>query len=164
MNNNLILRTLTSPYGDTNKGGVLSHSDVDNNFIFLKGETIYTATTDNSVATLTKLNGETISFNVGSGSGGNTKHWLENEVKVLAETETVVISGNYVLKNTTLTLSSGSTELVSGGIIFNNYAQLYIGGYLLLLDSNIINNGSISVGGAIILSGASTITGNGNLI
>lgn len=43
MNNKLILRTLNSPYNDTTKGSVLSHDDVDNNFIFLKGEVIYTA-------------------------------------------------------------------------------------------------------------------------
>jgi hypothetical protein len=35
------------------------------------------------------------------------------------------------------------------------------GEYNALLDSNIINNGEINVGGAIIFSGNSTITGTG---
>jgi hypothetical protein len=58
MNNNLILRTLTSPYGDVTRGTVLSQADVDNNFIFLKGSLIYTATSENGIVTLTKNNGE----------------------------------------------------------------------------------------------------------
>ena len=60
MNPNLILRTVSSPYGDTTLGSVLSHSNLDNNFIGLKGNLIYTATTDNGVLTLAKINGETI--------------------------------------------------------------------------------------------------------
>jgi hypothetical protein len=62
MDKKLILRSQTSPYGDITKGSVLSHADVDNNFINLKGEVISTATTTTSGFTLTKINGET--FNV----------------------------------------------------------------------------------------------------
>ena len=45
---NLILRTVASPYGDTTLGSVLSQQDVDNNFINLKGELIYTASTSSN--------------------------------------------------------------------------------------------------------------------
>ena len=44
--NNLTLRTVNSPYignsADFTKNSVLTHKDVDNNFIFLKGEDIIT--------------------------------------------------------------------------------------------------------------------------
>ena len=43
MNNKLILRTLTSPFDDTTNGYTLTHNDVDNNFLYLKGQLIYTA-------------------------------------------------------------------------------------------------------------------------
>jgi hypothetical protein len=91
----------------------------------------------------------------------NFKHWLENRNEKLSSDETLVISGNYVLSGTNLTLESSNLEISNGNINFNKWAQIFIGGYLLLIDSNIINNGEINVGGAIIFSGNSTITGTG---
>jgi len=73
-NTQLILRTLTSPfvtpYNDFIKGSVLSQAEVDNNFIYLKGNIIYTATTNGSIVSLSKLNGDSISFNLNGSSGG----------------------------------------------------------------------------------------------
>lgn len=91
----------------------------------------------------------------------NFKHWLENRNETLASDETLVISGNYVLSGTNLTLESSNLQISNGNINFNKWAQIFIGGYLLLIDSNIINNGEINVAGAIIFSGNSTITGTG---
>ena len=68
MSNNLILRTSTSPYGDTTKGSVLSQSELDSNFITLKGEVIYSADTVGDLIILKKYNGNDISFSAGSGS------------------------------------------------------------------------------------------------
>ena len=85
MNNNLILRTLTSPYGDITRGTVLSQSDVDNNFIFLKGSLIYTATSENGVVTLTKNNGDTLSWLDAAGLSADT-FWSSGS------------SGNYSIK------------------------------------------------------------------
>ena len=70
MSNNLILRTSPSPYGDTTKGSVLSQSELDSNFITLKGEVIYSADTIGDLIILKKYNGNDISFSAG-GSGGN---------------------------------------------------------------------------------------------
>ena len=93
----------------------------------------------------------------------NFKHWLANRNETLGSDETLVISGNYVLSGTNLTLESSNLEISIDQINFNKRAQIFIGGYLLLIDSNIINNGEISVGGAIIFSGNSTIIGTGIL-
>ena len=72
-NNNLILRTLISPWitptPDITKSSVLKHIDVDNNFIYLRGELIHSATTVGNLVTLKKINGNDLSFNVGSGGG-----------------------------------------------------------------------------------------------
>lgn len=55
MSNYLILRTLTSPYNDVTKGSVLSHPELDGNFIFLKGNIIYTAETIGATVTLKNI-------------------------------------------------------------------------------------------------------------
>lgn len=61
-NNKLILRTLNSgfptPFQDTTLGSVLSHADLDNNFIYLKSQIIYTASTINNILTFNKIGGE----------------------------------------------------------------------------------------------------------
>jgi hypothetical protein len=61
---NLILRTLTSPYGDVTRGGVLSWNDVDQNFLYLKGQSIYGVETSGVTVTLKKYNGSDIIFDV----------------------------------------------------------------------------------------------------
>lgn len=60
MNNKLILRTENSPYGDITKGSVLSQSDLDNNQIFLKGESISGSTVEDGIILLKKYNGNDI--------------------------------------------------------------------------------------------------------
>lgn len=69
MDKKLILRSQTSPYGDITKGSVLSHADVDNNFINLKGSDIYTAQTSGDTISLVRLDGETIDIEIAALSG-----------------------------------------------------------------------------------------------
>jgi hypothetical protein len=96
-----------------------------------------------------------------TGLTNNTSFWLTDENKILNEGETILISGDYVLENTTLTLNSSNTQISNGNMVFNKNAQIFIGGYLVLINSNIINNGLINIGGSCILIGNSTITGTG---
>jgi hypothetical protein len=66
-NNKLILRTLTGwniPYIDITKNSVLTHADVDNNFIYLKGEVIYSAHTSGDNLILNKVNGSTLTVDL----------------------------------------------------------------------------------------------------
>lgn len=69
-NNKLILRTLNSPYignaGDITKGNVLTHNELDENFIFLKGEDILSATTNSTILTLHKVNTSTVDVDLAS--------------------------------------------------------------------------------------------------
>jgi len=77
LENKLTLRTVTSPFTgqfpgqipDITASAVISLANLDNNQLYLKGETIFTATTSGSTTTLFKLNGGTLSFPSGSGSG-----------------------------------------------------------------------------------------------
>lgn len=87
-NNNLILRSVVSPWitptPDFTRNSVLSFSDVDNNFIYLKGELINSIETSGNTITLKKINGNDLSFNVGSGGGSD--YWTSGS------------SGNYSIK------------------------------------------------------------------
>ena len=94
MNNNLILRVLNSPYNDVTRNSVLSQSDVDNNFIYLKGDLIYTATTSGDTTYLHKYNGETISFLGGSG-GGSAVSITYNEFYNLITSNSLVVGTKY---------------------------------------------------------------------
>jgi len=98
MPNFLILRTLTSPYGDATKGSVLSQSELDDNFIFLKGNVIYTALTNNGLVTLKKYNGEDIVF-----SGGTSGNGID----------VFVTGGTYSNGITTFTNNTGGTFTIS---------------------------------------------------
>lgn len=72
MSNNLILRTVASPYGDTTLGSVLSQADVDNNFISLKGGIVQSASLNGTTLLLTKIDGSTLTVDLSSISGGGS--------------------------------------------------------------------------------------------
>ena len=76
MANKLILRSKQSPFtgqfSDINKGSVLSHNELDNNFINLKGNLIYTAETIGNVLHLQKIDGTSIEVEIPNSSGGTS--------------------------------------------------------------------------------------------
>ena len=65
--NRLILRKMDSPWRtqhmDITRGTTLTHADLDNNFIFLKGEIIDSARLDGETLKLTKICGADIELN-----------------------------------------------------------------------------------------------------
>lgn len=117
-------------------------------------------TYDKNTGTITFVNLTGGTFDI-TGFPKNVRHWVNNETITVDSDETLVISGNYVLNNSTMYLNSADNTISVGSVDFNEYGQIFIGGYLLLIDSDIINNGSINVAGDVILSGTSTITGTG---
>lgn len=152
--------------GGTLSNGVLTLTSNDGESIQISGfseTTITGGTYDNNTGTITLTNMTGGTLNI-TGLPKNVKHWLNNETKLLESEETLVISGNYVLNNSNLYLNSTGNQISIGSINFNEYAQIFIGGYLLMIDSNIVNNGEINVAGGIIMSGSSTITGTGIII
>ena len=103
-NTNLILRTLTSPYGDNTLGSVLSHADLDNNFIYLKGEIIQDVSLLGANLILTKIDGTTLNVNLNSIAGGG------------GGSSAIVTGGTYdnITGTATFTNSTGGTFVVSG--------------------------------------------------
>lgn len=64
-NNKLILRTLTSPYPiDSTINSVLTHQDIDSNFIYLKSGLIESGSTSGTNIIFTKNDGSTVSIDV----------------------------------------------------------------------------------------------------
>jgi len=123
MNNYLILRTLNSPYGDTTKGSVLSQSELDDNFIYLKGNIIYTAITDNGLVTLKKYNGEDLVFSGGTGGGGGgtgsgDSYWISGSTGLYSlktiNPSGLDASGNYAIASGYNTLASGNQSSAEG--------------------------------------------------
>ena len=140
MANKLILRSKNSPFSgaftDIKKGSVLSHGELDNNFIYLKGNIIHTATTSGTVVTFNKIGGDTFDVDL-SGvvntadtyitgmTFDNSSYDLNifrndgvqftNNLTALAS-DRVVTGGTYdeVLGVATYTTNSGNTFQVSG--------------------------------------------------
>jgi len=120
MNNYLILRSQNSPYNDITKSSVLSFADMDDNLIYLKGNIIYTATTNNGIVTLKKYNGEDITFIAGTGGGGtgSDTYWISgstgtNSIKAV-NTSTIDATGNYSLAEGYDTLAKGTYSHAEG--------------------------------------------------
>jgi hypothetical protein len=164
LNAHLAFESLT---GGTLSGGTLILTSNNGESIEITGFSETTGVTggtyDNNSGAITFTNATGGTFQV-IGLPKNAKHWLNNETKSLDSQETLVISGNYVLQNSNLYLNTSGNQISIGSINFNECAQIFIGGYLLLMDSNIVNNGEISVAGDVIFYGNSTITGTGIII
>ena len=115
-NNNLILRSVVSPWitptPDFTRNSVLSFSDVDNNFIYLKGELINSIETSGNTITLKKINGNDLSFNVGSGGGSD--YWTSGStgfysIKTINDSG-LDATGNYSVASGFNTLSIGNVS------------------------------------------------------
>jgi len=91
--------------------------------------------------------------------------WNINKEYQISNTEQFTFSGDYVLDDSYLYIE-GSNEQVeySANKFFKKTGKIFIGGNLLLKNSQIENDGEISVGGEVILTGNSQITGTGTII
>jgi hypothetical protein len=130
MNNYLILRSQNSPYNDVTKSSVLSFAEMDDNFIFLKGNVIYTATSNNGIVTLKKYNGEDITFSATTGDiitnditfdGTAT---FNNDVYVTSAItiNNLTVTGDSVFNNSLYVTSAITINnlTVTGDSVFNN--------------------------------------------
>jgi len=158
---NLILRTLTSPYGDITRGGVLSWNDVDQNFLYLKGESIYDAVSSGGTITLKKYNGNDISFSGGSVptidvyvTGGTFNTGIATftnntggtfSVTGFASTDTFVTGFTYSNNNLTLLRNQGLSDL---NVVIDIMSGLTVNGSLsattIFGDGNGLTNIDIS--------------------
>jgi hypothetical protein len=128
-NNKLILRTLNSPWiiptPDFTKNSVLTHADVDNNFIYLKGELIYDGSIVGSDLILQKVNGGNITVDLSGlitsgGTSGDTyvdAAYLSGNTLVLQRNDAVNITVELTgLSADVYYTNSAATPTTIGGI------------------------------------------------
>jgi hypothetical protein len=77
----LCLRELNSPYGDMCRNSTLSFADLDQNFIYLKGELVKSAKIENGVLILTKINDQTLEIDLNVLTQSN-----QQSLRVLSDT------------------------------------------------------------------------------
>jgi len=136
-NNKLILRSVNSPwvspFNDITTGSVLSWADVDNNFIYLKGEIIHSGYTNNNQLILQKINGNTINLNLPQAQGNDGRNrW-------------------YVPSNVVVEVPSDYQSFIYGDLYVEGLIKLNDNSQLVVLNGDIImNGGSISGNGTTI--------------
>jgi len=106
MNNNLILRTLNSPYGDTTKGTVLSQGELDDNFLYLKGQSINSINNSNDILFFNRINGDVLT--------------------AFTTTTPTVTSGSYSNGTATFYNSTGTSFTISG--FYTGATDVYVTG------------------------------------
>jgi hypothetical protein len=115
-NNKLILRSVNSPwvspFNDITTGSVLSWADVDNNFIYLKGELIHSGYTNNNQLILQKINGNSLSISGFTNDNFFTTGGTYNPIN-----ESIDFIGN----SSETTFSIDVSELLTGRVIGKNY-------------------------------------------
>ena len=133
MSYKLILRSKNSPFtgqfSDINLGSVLSHANLDDNFINVKGNLVYTANTSGTTLTMYKVNGDEIPVDL-SGlitagdtfvSGATIQTGYTGDTLVLTRTDggtvsvSLAVSMTYTNPNATLVDVGG----VEAGSTFN---------------------------------------------
>jgi hypothetical protein len=173
-NDRLILRSLISPWvtpiQDLTKSSVLTHDEVDNNFIYLRGELIYTAQTVGSTVTLKKINGNDLSFNVGSGGGSGSTggYWTTGGTdntalrSVFGNNTINGDSTSSVIAGEANTLGAGPSDDTDGSYIFSNGSRIISGGTGAIIGGrfNLLSNSPNSfIGGG----NENVISGNSSL-
>jgi hypothetical protein len=121
-------------------------------------------TYSSSAETVTFTNNTGGTFNVTGIPNGNTKKWKTGGTVEISGEETILVSGNYVLQDSELNILDGGNSISVSNILFEEKGELYIGGNTFFNDTTINNDGIISIAGALILSGNTTITGTGIII
>jgi hypothetical protein len=135
-NNKLILRSVNSPwvspFNDITTGSVLSWADVDNNFIYLKGELIYSALTSGSDLILKKINGNDLTVDLSEfNDEGNRWH---------------------IPFGTTIEVMENYQSFIYGDLYIEGLLKLNDGAQLVVLNGDIImSGGSISGNGTTLL-------------
>lgn len=160
-NNNLILRTLNSgfptPFQDTTLGSVLSHADLDNNFIYLKSEIIYTATTSGTVVNFNKIGGNNFYLDlapiIDSTDNYTTGATLYNNVAYFDRTDSL---SAYTLDLSTVKFSGNTSgDCISDIWVSNIYpcSPLTIHGQIVQVNNIAIGDSSVAFGYYTVASG-----------
>ena len=127
----LCLRELNSPYGDMCRNSTLSFADLDQNFIYLKGELVKSAKIENGVLILTKINDQTLEVDLSVLTQAN-----EDSLRVMAD-ENEEIKNKF---NTDVTNINTTINEIKDGIESNTIWEWGSGGVKSIKVKNGSNN------------------------
>ena len=136
----LILRAVNSgfptPFNDIVLGSVLSHTDLDNNQIYLKSEIIHTGTTSGTVVTFNKIGGKTIDVDlssvISSADNYTTGTTLDNNILYFDRSD--------ALSAYTADLSSiGGNGIYGGSGTLTTGTTVDVGTYNLIINDSVAN-------------------------
>jgi hypothetical protein len=97
-------------------------------------------------------------------SAAGSKNWLTSTTLTVLSSDTATFSTDFVAEDSIINVNSENKQYTIGAKTISKRGSIFISDDALLLDSSIVNDGVISVQGALILSGSTTITGTGILI
>ena len=117
-------------------------------------------------------NGVSASYFEGDGSRlfnlPSTLYWNENKRRIVRPEEEFTFNQNYIIEDSIFEIQTSDTEYNYGAtpglISFKKIGKIFIGDKMLVKDSSIINDGTLTVGKSIILDGNSQIIGTGKII
>jgi len=157
MNTKLILRTLASPfvapYTDVTLGSVLSQENVDDNFIYLKGETVYSAETVGDIINLKKLNGQDIVLDLtvlnGQIISGMTFNQTNYDLTIERNDGTNFVQ-NLGILSSDMTITGGTFDAGTGIATFvNNSGNTFdVTGFLTGMTDTFVTGGTYNAGTA----------------
>jgi len=160
----LILRATNSPYGDTNKGSVLSQTELDTNFITLKGLDSTNLSLNGNILSLERYSGDnllvdlssintyttgatysnnTFTFNNNSGTSFNV---LFNTMTGLTVNGTInVQNSSFTGTNLTIAKTAINTQVITGGpagenITFGPSNRIFLNAGQVSLGQNYLTN------------------------
>ena len=128
MQEKLILRAVSSPYDDETKGSVLSHSELDNNFVFLKGLDIKSVEIDKNTLIIYRNNEEALKVDLTSiagtpgpagPKGEQGEAGAQGPVGPQGEFSATVTGGTYDINTGYITLYNNDETVVNIGGILN---------------------------------------------
>jgi hypothetical protein len=176
-NNKLILRSVispwVSPFNDITTGSVLSWADVDNNFIYLKGELIHSGYTLNNQLVLQKINGNTINIDFAQFTDDGNRWYIPSNVivEIPSDFQSFIYGDLYV--EGLLKLNDNSQLVVLNGDIILNGGSISGNGTTLSVDlptfdtktvSGSYNDGLLTLvdnsGGNVSVNGFNSLYGN----
>ena len=128
MSENLNLRGTNSPftgiYQDINKGAVLTHTELDQNFITLKGHIVYDATVDVNTITLKKLNGQDLTIDLVIPDGVTSITGLtfnpSNYDLIMGKSDGTSYTQSLSILATDMTVTGGTFNTNTGIVTFTN--------------------------------------------
>ncbi len=87
------------------------------------------------------------------------RYWIVGSTDTVEPADCKVVSGDYILDNSTLLIKSSTDTTNVAGVTFLKKGTMQVAGHLFIKQGTLTNNGTLVIGGYLIHSATATITG-----